>query len=44
MLELNPDTLPRVLVNAGLHRPRAAARQREDKAFLAEQLQTPTGW
>ncbi|UFN47394.1 RNA polymerase factor sigma-54 [Roseomonas sp. OT10] len=41
LLELNPETLPRVLVNRGFH---AAAhttlRSREDRAFLAERLQS----
>ena len=41
LLELNPETLPRVLVNRGFHAPRqVGARSRDDKAFLAEQLQT----
>ena len=39
-LELNPETMPRVLVNQAFHArvsPRAA---REDRAFIAEKLQT----
>src|SRR4028119_711455 len=35
VLELNPDTLPRVLVNRGFHaRALLGARSREDRAFL----------
>ena len=41
LLELNPETLPRVLVNRGFHaRCLVGARNREEKAFLAEKLQT----
>jgi RNA polymerase sigma-54 factor len=41
ILELNPETLPRVLVNRGFHaRCQVGARNREDKAFLAEKLQS----
>ena len=41
MLELNPDTLPRVLVNRGFHaRALLGARSREDRAFLTERLQS----
>ncbi|MCK8784693.1 RNA polymerase factor sigma-54 [Roseomonas sp. NAR14] len=41
LLELNPETLPRVLVNRGFFaRAQVGARTREDKAFLAEQLQS----
>ncbi len=41
ILELNPDTMPRVLVNRGFHgRAVVGARSKEDKAFLAEKLQT----
>ncbi len=40
LIELNPDTLPRVLVNRGFAaRALVAARDREQKAFVAEQLQ-----
>lgn len=40
LIELNPDTLPRVLVNRGFAaRAVVAARDREQKAFVAEQLQ-----
>lgn len=38
VLELNPDTMPRVLVNRAFH-PRVALRGRdEDRSFLAERL------
>lgn len=41
LLELNPETLPRVLVNRGFHaRAQLGARSREDRAFLAERLQS----
>ena len=41
LLELNPETLPRVLVNRGFHATaHVAARTREEKAFLAEKLQS----
>ncbi len=41
VLELNPDTLPRVLVNRGFHaRALLVARSREDRAFLTERLQS----
>jgi RNA polymerase sigma-54 factor len=40
LLELNPETLPRVLVNRGFHATaQTGARTKEDKAFLAEKLQ-----
>jgi RNA polymerase sigma-54 factor len=40
MLELNPETLPRVLVNRGFHATaQTGARSKEDRAFLAEKLQ-----
>ncbi|WP_135466766.1 RNA polymerase factor sigma-54 [Crenalkalicoccus roseus] len=40
LLELNPDTLPRVLVNRGFHaRALVGLRGREGRAFLAEQWQ-----
>ncbi|MBP0446268.1 RNA polymerase factor sigma-54 [Roseomonas sp. SSH11] len=39
-LELNPETLPRVLVNRGFHATaQTGTRNKEDKAFLAEKLQ-----
>jgi RNA polymerase sigma-54 factor len=43
ILELNPETLPRVLVNRGFHARAttgAARCSREEKAFLAERLQS----
>ncbi|WP_421989001.1 RNA polymerase factor sigma-54 [Roseococcus sp.] len=41
VLELNPDTLPRVLVNRGFAaRAVVSLRDREQKSFLAEQLQS----
>ena len=39
-LELNPETLPRVLVNRGFHATaQTGSRSKEDKAFIAEKLQ-----
>ncbi len=41
IIELNPETLPRVLLNRGFHaRAVVGARNRDDKAWLAERLQT----
>lgn len=41
LLELNPDTLPRVLVNRGFAaRAQVNLRDKEQKGFLAEQLQS----
>ena len=41
LLELNPETLPRVLLNRGFHaRAVVGAKNKEEKAFLAERLQT----
>jgi RNA polymerase sigma-54 factor len=41
IVELNPETLPRVLVNRGFHaRAQVGSRTREDRAFLAEQFQS----
>lgn len=41
LVDLNPDTLPRVLINQTYHaRVSKAARNDEDKAFIAECLQT----
>lgn len=41
LVDLNPDTLPRVLVNQTYHaRVSRAARNDEEKAFIAECLQT----
>ncbi|NDC60382.1 MAG: RNA polymerase sigma-54 factor, partial [Alphaproteobacteria bacterium] len=42
-VELNPETLPRVLVNRGFHaRAVIGTRSRDDRAFLAEKLQSAT--
>ena len=38
ILELNPDTMPRVLVNQGFHARVITSVKREDRAFLGEQL------
>jgi RNA polymerase sigma-54 factor len=38
VLELNPDTMPRVLVNQGFHARIMTNLKREDRAFLGEQL------
>ncbi|MEN0076838.1 MAG: RNA polymerase factor sigma-54 [Paracraurococcus sp.] len=41
ILELNPETLPRVLVNRGFHaRCQVSARSKDDRVFLAERLQS----
>ncbi len=41
LLELNPETLPRVLVNRGFHaRALVGLRSREERAYLAERLQS----
>jgi RNA polymerase sigma-54 factor len=41
MLELNPETLPRVLINRGFHaRAVVGARNKDEKAYLAERFQT----
>lgn len=43
VVELNPETLPRVLVNRGFHaRALVGARSREDRAFLSEHLAAAT--
>lgn len=42
-VELNPETLPRVLVNRGFHaRAVVGSRSKDDKSFLAEKLQSAT--
>ncbi|MGG5885841.1 RNA polymerase factor sigma-54 [Falsiroseomonas sp. HC035] len=42
-VELNPETLPRVLVNRGFHaRAVVGAKSRDDRAFIADRLQTAT--
>ncbi len=38
LLELNPETMPRVLVNQSFHARIAPAASREDRVFLSEQL------
>ena len=38
LLELNPETMPRVLVNAGFHARVVTRAKREDRLFLGEQL------
>ena len=44
-IELNSDTLPRVLVNNRYYAEvSGAARSKEDKDYLAERYQRPTGW
>jgi RNA polymerase sigma-54 factor len=40
LLELNPETMPRVLVNYHFHARVAQKVVREDRAFIAEKLQT----
>ena len=42
-VELNPETLPRVLVNRGFHaRAVVGAKSKDDRAFLADRLQSAT--
>jgi RNA polymerase sigma-54 factor len=42
-VELNPETLPRVLVNRGFHaRAVVGSRSKDDRAFLAERLLSAT--
>jgi RNA polymerase sigma-54 factor len=38
LLELNPETMPRVLVNAGFHARIITRARRDEKVFLGEQL------
>ena len=38
IIELNPDTMPRVLVNEGFHARIAPRANKSDRVFLAEQL------
>ncbi len=40
LLELNPETMPRVLVNHGFSAHALTRASREDRAFLTEKLQT----
>jgi len=42
-VELNPETLPRVLINRGFHaRAVVGAKSRDDRAYIADRLQTAT--
>ncbi len=40
LLELNPETMPRVLVNQGFSAQAMTRASREDRAFISEKLQT----
>jgi RNA polymerase sigma-54 factor len=40
LLELNPDTMPRVLINQGFYARVVTRAGKEDRSFLAERLQT----
>jgi RNA polymerase sigma-54 factor len=40
MLELNPETMPRVLINQGFYARVATRAAKADRSFLAERLQT----
>lgn len=40
MLELNPETMPRVLIRRGFHARMAAKASRETKQFLSERIQS----
>jgi RNA polymerase sigma-54 factor len=40
LLELNPETMPRVLINQGFYARVATRAGKEDRSFLAERLQT----
>jgi RNA polymerase sigma-54 factor len=42
MLEINPETMPRLLIRRGFHARMAASASRETKSFLSEQLQGAT--
>jgi RNA polymerase sigma-54 factor len=42
MLEINPETMPRLLIRRGFHARCQASASRETKAFLSEQLQGAT--
>jgi len=42
-VELNPETLPRILVNRGFHaRAVVGSKSKDDRAFLADRLQSAT--
>jgi RNA polymerase sigma-54 factor len=40
LLELNPDTMPRVLINQGFYARVVTRAAKEERSFLAERLQT----
>jgi RNA polymerase sigma-54 factor len=42
MLEINPETMPRLLIRRGFHARMVASASRETKSFLSEQLQGAT--
>jgi RNA polymerase sigma-54 factor len=42
LLEINPETMPRLLIRRGFHARLAAGASRETKAFLSEKLQGAT--
>jgi RNA polymerase sigma-54 factor len=42
MLEINPETMPRLLIRRGFHARLQASASRETKSFLSEQLQGAT--
>jgi RNA polymerase sigma-54 factor len=42
MLEINPETMPRLLIRRGFHARMAASASRETKSFLSEHMQGAT--
>ncbi|MDE8346897.1 MAG: RNA polymerase sigma-54 factor, partial [Acidocella sp.] len=42
MLEINPETMPKLLIRRGFHARMAASASRETKSFLSEQMQGAT--
>ncbi len=42
LLEINPETMPRLLIRRGFHARIAASASRETKSFLSEQMQGAT--
>ncbi|OYV36053.1 MAG: RNA polymerase sigma-54 factor [Rhodospirillales bacterium 20-64-7] len=42
LLEINPETMPRLLIRRGFHARLAASASRDTKSFLSEQLQGAT--
>ena len=45
MVELNSDTLPRVLVNRSYYTTVSkTTRSEQDKGYLSTACRTPTGW